>query len=78
MGVDGDDLGFGWLCIEGRLRDRLGPEVGLVEAEDLGDAEPVASVREAAGEPAADGLGVDADLFREVVNTKSPFVEGSS
>ena len=51
------------------------PEVRLVEAEDFGDGAPVAWVGQAAGEPAADGLGVDADLFGEVVHVKVCLVE---
>ena len=59
MRVDRDDLAVGH---GGDLvaAQRVGPDVGLVHAEERGHVVPVLAVRDAAlGDPPLDGLGVD-------------------
>lgn len=74
-GVDGDDLALGG-CGDLLAAERVGPQVGLVHAEERGDGVPVAAVGCASlGDPAFDGLGVDLSDGGQVGEGHSAFEE---
>ena len=61
VGVGGVDLG-----VDRGEFGQVWPQVVLVDAEQVGDAPAVPGVRDAAAEPALDGLGVDAEGLGDV------------
>ena len=71
--IGGVDLG-----VDGRDVGEVGPQVVLVQAEQVGDAPAMTCVRDAAAEPALNGLGVDAEGLRDVHVTQARANEGSA
>ncbi len=76
--VDGDDLALGGrddlVTVEG-----VGPDVGLIDAEERGDVEPMPPVGDAsADDPPLDGLGVYLHGFGELGGRHPPLQQERS